>query len=503
MRAVIRSALIYLPMLIGVATAPLVAQQTKPTNVTATLTGPTTVLLKWTAAATATRYWVRQAEATGAFSNIPSPAITGTEYTVTGLTPGKTVRYEVMARLSSGVNTYSGQVSVTPPAEPSNMASTPPGPSSSGQSTTPQAGQAVMTLAPLSPTLVAQQTVPKNRAPLKQASPDARFGPVAAEVPSQPTSPSASNSPPAATSGRYRVVANGFSVVQQAHSHHDDVYGGFIMLHFNRQTGELLDRDARHTKVLGDINGRVFGETDGGSFNRFRAGTANPSGGLKNGDSYPDASHARFRGQDGAPPNRETFPFEIWTGDLANASDAVVILPTLWSRDGKIEPYDTWQNAELTAGSQIWYDQAVQQALHQTTLGVVAPPGAVTPNGNQQFAQLAQLVGAAILGGMGQPWALAFAFDPSAHDFPIGLDPRSKSLPRRAIVLTREMIEQALSSPPAPLSPTMLVPNYPAWILGYLTVPVGVIPVLLFDYVPPPGEPLRTAYVMYLQVERM
>ncbi len=315
-----------------------------------------------------------------------------------------------------------------------------------------------------------------------------RATPAAAPAP-QPAPPT----PAPATSGRYRVVANGFSVVQQAHSHHDDVYGGFIMLHFNRQNGEVMDQDARHTKVLGDINGRVFGETDGGDFNRLRAGTANASGGLKNGDSYPDAGHARFRGQDGTPPNRVTFPFEIWSGDLTNASDAVVILPSLWSRDGKLTGFDQWQSSELAAGSQIWYDQAVQQALHQTTLGVVAPPGAVTPNGDPNFSKLATIVGAAVLGGMGNPsaWALALPlFDPSAHDFPIGFDPSAKALPRRAIVLTREMIEQALNSPPAPLSPTMLVPNYPAWILGYLQVPVGVIPVLLFDHVPPPGEPL-------------
>ena len=454
--------------------------------VQATPTGPTTVSLTWVAMPGANRYWVRRAIGSAALANLSSPKITDPRYTDATAPAGTALRYQIMGQLANGTYGYSQVASVTTPA----AGATPnPGVPTPVATTTPPVNEVV---------LPGQPVTTVSRAP--------RDAHQFVAVP-QATAPAPANVAPTpaavVTSGRYRVVANGFSVVQQAHSQHDDVYGGFVMLHFNRQTGELLDRDARHTKVLGDINGRVFGETDGGDFNRLRAGTANASGGLKNGDSYPDAGHARFRGQDGAPPNRVTFPFEIWTGDLTNASDAVVILPSLWSRDGKLSGFDQWQSSELSAASQVWYDQAVQQALHQTTLGVVAPPGAVTPNGNQQFARLAELVGLALVGGMGQPWALAFAFDPSAHDVPIGFDPYAKALPRRAIVLTREMIEQALNSPPPPLSPTMLVPNYPAWILGYLTVPVGVIPVLLFDHVPPPGEPLRTAYVMYLQVERI
>jgi hypothetical protein len=450
--------------------------QAAPSNLKAVASSPTTVELTWVAAAGANGYVVQRGVATNPLERLTPTKLTETRYTDAAAPAGSALRYRVRATFGNGQSSLSPIVGVTTPA-----ASSP----------------------------VAIKTRPSNTAVLPgQPITNASRVPHQFVAVAPPAASDAAPAPaptPAVTTGRYRVVANGFSVVQQAHSHHDDVYGGFVMLHFNRQTGDLLDQDARHTKVLGDINGRVFGETDGGDFNRLRAGTANASGGLKNGDSYPDAGHARFRGQDGVAPNRTTFPFEIWTGDLTNASDAVVILPSLWSRDGKLSGFDQWQSSELTASSQIWYDQAVQQALHQTSLGVVAPPGAITPNGNPFFSQAAKVVGGEILGGMGQPWALvlAFAQDPSAHDFPIGFDPSAKALPRRAIVLTREMIEQALNSPPPPLSPTMLVPNYPAWILGYLTVPVGVIPVLLFDYVPPPGEPLRTAYVMYLQVERI
>jgi|tagenome__1003787_1003787.scaffolds.fasta_scaffold20958360_2 hypothetical protein len=475
MRVDLQSTLSGAIILVSMWAASLEAQQPPPGNVQATASGPTRVKLTWTAPAAANGYIVQRGIGQNALERLTPDKITTTAYTDAAAPASSALRYRVKAFFPGGATSLSAIVSVTTPSAASNTASgTQPNqqlaaaPSADRSAIVREPHQAGFTAVPASPVL---------------ATPGA--------------------APAAASSGRYRVVANGFSVVQQAHSNHDDVYGGFVMLHFNRQNGELLDRDARHTNVLGDINGRVFGETDGGSFPRLHAGTASASGGLRNGDSYPDAGHARFRGADGIPPNRQTFPFEIWTGDLTNASDAIVILPTLWSRDGKTQPYDDWQTKELSAGSQIWYDQAVQEALRQTSLGVVAPPGAITPNGNQRFSEMAKLVGLAIVGGMGQPWVLGFAFDPSAHDFPIGFDPGAKALPRRAIVLTREMIEQALNSPKLPLNTTMVVPNYPAWILPYLDAPVGVIPVLLFDRVPPPGEPLRTSYVMYLQVERI
>jgi hypothetical protein len=464
--------------LLALSGSSLEAQQPAVTNFQAKATGPTSVDLSWTGAAGANGYVVQRALGTGPLERLTPNKLSDTRYTDAAAPAGSALRYRIRATFGNGQSSLSPIVAVTTPAASAPVATTAPPPNSvvvPGQPVTR------MTRDPG----VARQFVTVPPAP-------------SAPAPAPPPAPT-----PAVTSGRYRVVANGFSVVQQAHSHHDDVYGGFVMLHFNRQNGELLDQDARHTKVLGDINGRVAGETVGGDFNRLRAGTANSSGGLKNGDSYPDPGHARLRDPNGAPPNRVTFPFEIWSGNLTNASDAVVILPSLWSRDGKLTKYDRWQSTELTSASQIWYDQAVQQALQQTSLGVVAPPDAITPNGDQKFLQIAQLLGAAALGGLGNPWALAFAFDPTSSDFPIGYNGRTGALPRRAIVLTREMIEQALASPKVPLNPTMVVPNYPAWILPYLDVPVGVIPVLLFDYVPPPGEPLRTAYVMYLQVERL
>jgi hypothetical protein len=453
--------------------------QARPGKPTVTATQPTVIELKWTPAANAVRYWVQRSSTMAPVVTLVTPKITATQYIDAGAPAGTTLRYRIAAGFVNPPHTYSEEVTITTPSASSVTASV-------SSSTARLAAPTTATVfRGTGPSAVQTPGMPLSAAAVPEAS-----GP----------QPSAA---PAQTTGRYRVVANGFSVVQQAHSHHDDVYGGFIMLHFNRQTGQLLESNTLHTKVLGDINGRVFGETDGGDFNRLRAGTANPTGGLKSGDSYPDAGHARFRGQDGGVPNSVTFPFAIWGGTLVNDSDALVILPTLWSRDGKLSGFEQWQSSELSSASQIWWDPAVQKALRQTTLGVVAPPGSATPSGDPNFSNLTKVFGAAFMAGLGQPWALALLFDPSAHDRPIGLDPNVRGLPRRAIVLTREMIEQALNSPRVVLNQTMVVPNYPLWLLSYLDAPVGVIPVLLFDYVPPPGEPLKTAYVMYLQVERL
>ena len=317
--------------------------------------------------------------------------------------------------------------------------------------------------------------------------------------PGQPTTtapvPLQLNAPTAVTSGKYRVVANGFSVIKETYDDllsrdgkYDEVYGGFIMLHFNRNSGDLLDRDLRRTKVLGDIAGFP---------DRIRAGSGNGpngSGGLRGGDSYPDAAHARFRGPSGAQPNTQTFPFLLWEGTLTDGADAVVLMPTLWERNTDGSSFNSWQQSETTNASQIWWDGAVQLALKQTSLGVIAPPGATTPNTSPTFNDAGIATG--FLAPAGQPWIAALLV--GSHDRPIGIDSRpGHGLPRRAIVLTREIVENALSGskvvPAAdPLSP---------WLQAYLEVPVGVVPVLLMDAAPP-GQP-SASYVLYLQVERI
>ncbi len=407
---------------------------------------------------------------------------------------------------SGGGAPAAGQASTTtaPAAGGKAAASTTAGggaPAASGASATTALVPTATAAVPSSPTTGVVQLTPLR---LAEATPVLTAGPTKlavapsapAATPSTPAAPASPAPAPTPASGRYRVVANGFSVVHESFDDmlsrdgkYDEVYGGFAMFHFDRKTGDLLDRDLRRTKVLGDINNFP---------DRLRAGTASGSGGLRAGDSYPDAGHARYRGQDGAEPNSQTFPFKVWEGTLTNEADAAVILPTMWEQDNDGSPYDLWFQAEVASASQIWFDPSVQQAAKQTALGVIAPPGSITPNMTPTFGTGA-VVASSFFAALGQPWVGAlFA---GSRDRPIGMVSSGvlPALPRRAIVLTREIIEQALSGSRVLPNPASLAPAE-MWLLAYLDVPVGVIPVLLRDG---PGQNLQATYVLYLQVERL
>jgi hypothetical protein len=458
---------------------PLQAQQPHPGSVTASATGPHTVVLKWTAAAGATRYWVQRAAGTANFANLGTPKIKGTTHTDAGAPAGAALRYRVMAGFATGPNSYSTSVSVTTPAE--GVASSPSASPPPGQPTTavaaPPSATGIRLLPVATPVRLAEAPLAADPAPAAQ--------PAAAPAPPAPTP----------VTGRYRVVANGFTVIHESFDDmlsrdgkYDEVYGGFTVLHFDRKTGEVLDRDLRRTKVLGDINNFP---------DRLRAGSASAMGGLRAGDSYPDAGHARFRGYGGTEPNSQTFPFKVWEGTLTDGADAAIIMPTMWEQDSDGSPYDAWHQSEVSSASQIWFDAAVQQALKQTSLGVIAPPGSITPNMTPTFGKDA-LAATGFFAALGQPWVAAlFA---GSRDRPIGMTSGTvPALPRRAIVLTREIIEHSLNGSRILPDPASLGADN-MWMLAYFDVPIGVIPVLLRDG---PGHNLQANYVMYLQVERM
>jgi hypothetical protein len=96
---------------------------------------------------------------------------------------------------------------------------------------------------------------------------------------------------------------------------------------------------------------------------------------------------------------------------------------------------------------------------------------------------------------------IGILFSPD-HDQPIGMGSNAGAgLPRRAVVLTREIIEHALNAPPTPPDLSGLPPDAP-WLSAYfIGLPAGVIPVLLMDRNGVSSQ--VPAYVMYLQVERM
>jgi hypothetical protein len=470
--------------LIGVMSRPATAQQPNPAQLTAVVKTPTRVRLDWAPSAGAKGYWIQRATGTGngGFSSINPATITATWYADAGALAATTLRYRVKAVYQTGSPTFSHVVTVITPALPSGATGVPSNPVSGSP--------APMELLP---------------APVTQ---------MAAAPAASPVAPTAPAAPPASrASGLYRVVATGFSVIHETNDDvlsrdgkYDEVYGGFLDLHFNRETGALMEHTLRQTKVLGDIAG--FGD-------RLRAGSGNGpngSGGLRSGDSYPEDGHVRFRGP--VAPSDVTFPFLVWQGTLTNDADAVVILPTMWERDNDASSFNGWQQFETNSATQIWWDPAVQRALQQTGVGVIAPMGAATPwMGETVSGDVATQGNMAIATGLAVAWTIAAAqpwvaaLFVGSNDRAIGIGTRNgPGFPRRAIVLTREVVEHALQSPKVFANAGMLGPDYPSWLWPYLDVPVGVIPVLLIDQMPgPPGNQNLpgAAYVLYLQLERL
>jgi hypothetical protein len=452
------------------------AQQPNPAQLAAVVKTPTRVRLDWAASPTAKGYWVQRAAATGGFSTINTAKLTTTWYADADALAGVTLRYRVKAVYQTGSPTFSPIATVATPALATETAAVPSTP----------------TLAPFPVVTETLTWIPPKTAPLS---------------PTPQPQPDPAPAPTAVVSGKYRIVANGFSVIHETYDDmlsrdgkFDEVYGGFLAFHYDRRTGTLLDRQARRTKTLGDIAN--FSD-------RIRAGSGNGpngSGGLRSGDSYPDAAHARSRGPGGTEPNDVTFPFKIWEGTLTDAADAAVILPTMWERDQDEGYFWTWQQDEINKVTQIWWDPAIQAAVKQTGLGVLAPPGSTSPDMDPDF--FARM---AIFAASAQPWMIGILFAPD-HDQPIGMGSDAGSgLPRRAVVLTREIIEHALNTPPTPPDLSGLPPQMP-WLPGYFTgLPAGVIPVLLMDRNGgPPLQAISTevssmppTYVLYLQVERM
>lgn len=249
-------------------------------------------------------------------------------------------------------------------------------------------------------------------------------------APSTPTAPAAV---PVVTSGRYRIVANGFRVLHETKDDilsrdgkGDEVYGAFAMFHYNRHTGALLDRDLRRTSIIGDV-WNFPGRIKGGSWSA--------TGGFRAGDAFPSSGDPFVRH---APPTRDTFPFLIWDGPLTNDRDAVIILPTIWEYDGGSAAYDQWFAREVANERTIWTDIGTQEMIGGHQLGVVLPAGQIgAPGGASATAATGFQATLLQIGAM---------FGVTPFDRPVGMNNIGGFgvLPRRAVVITREIIEAAL-----------------------------------------------------------
>ncbi len=337
--------------------------------------------------------------------------------------------------------------------------------------------------------------------------------------------------PPAAATNHYRVIATGFRVLHQTKDdmfsrdgHGDEVYGGFLTFHYDRGTSKLLDQDLRRTSVIGEqgYDGlqslSKFGKDVVGTVNfalgvdtaqhgvRLKGGTASQGGGFAQNDVFPAVADPSKTY--GVAPSGNTFPFLVWEGSLTAQQDAIVILPTLWEFDGYPDGFNKWTQSELSNAIQIWSDQGVQGAVAGTQLALITPPGTLETSfgphigGSTTFS----LGFAALLG----PVALLTS---GSYDRPIGVSMNGDGgsagvfvgpvLPRRAIVITREIVEATLTklasyNPATAGTTSFAVFGAPRAVLP--TPPPGTIAVQLFES---PADQLQGQYLLYLKVERL
>ncbi len=319
---------------------------------------------------------------------------------------------------------------------------------------------------------------------------------------------------PISTSGRYRIVGNGFRVLHETKDdilsrdgQGDEVYGAFTMFHYDRHTGTLLDRDLRRTSVIGDVTNHA---------GRIKGGSWSSAGGFRAGDAYPSGGDPSVQR---AEPSRDGFPFLIWDGTLTNGQDAVIILPTIWEWDGGNTAYDQWFQRELADAHTIWTDVGVQEMLGGNQLGVVLPAGVPGAPGG--------VAAAAATGFQTMLLQVGAMFGITPFDRPLGM--RNVGgfavLPRRAVVITREIIETSLQRLAGAPASTADAATRAAAALNDLQrmvtdlgasggssttagtaravnagMPYGTIEIPLIDG---QGPDLQGQYVMYIQVERI
>lgn len=228
----------------------------------------------------------------------------------------------------------------------------------------------------------------------------------------------------------------------------DEIQAAAYIRRFNRGTQQLMEYGNRVTRIYGDISGGP---------GRLQAGNVTSTGGIQAGNWIP----ASFSIARASAAQESAFPWRVWEGPLTDGGDVVLVSPSLWEHDGDPANYNRYVDNQRVMDQTILTDPNVQaritgQALAPVEAGIVAYP----------------LVGS---------------------DRPIG--GWNMTLPNTTIVLTREIIEKALSSwwPPT------------QWVATGTTVAVPKPGIMIVTFTDRPGDfnPTPATYSMVIQVERL
>lgn len=215
----------------------------------------------------------------------------------------------------------------------------------------------------------------------------------------------------------------------------DEVYAAAYVRRYDRRTGDFLEQSVPQTAVYGDT--RNFPD-------REQAGSLSPTGGIGDFDSIPpNASADRCCVPD---PARKRFPLLLWQGSLTDGGDVLIISPSVWESDGDPSWFYVWGEAQHRLGESLLSRQEVQDQISRKVFGPITLGATGANSGNLSQAAAGVIVGSLGLPMFGLP---VQAFTGGFKDRPIGLVPNgvdATALPNTTIVLTREIIETALSS---------------------------------------------------------
>ena len=172
-----------------------------------------------------------------------------------------------------------------------------------------------------------------------------------------------------------------------------------------------------------------------------------PFGGIQDGDVIPAGGTSTERLM---APQISIFPWLLFDGTLTDGVDALVISPSIWEEDGDNTPFLNWVQSQTGLNVSLGVDPLVVDQITQRRFvaiqnGSASPVGGFTINPS---AVIGIAVANGALGLLGLP-PLAFLLAGST-DRPIGMVSTgigTSALPNTTVVLTREIIEAALSQP--------------------------------------------------------
>ena len=237
-------------------------------------------------------------------------------------------------------------------------------------------------------------------------------------------------------SANYRITLNGFQVVSPASEvvtldgAGNEVFAVSYVRVYDRNTGAVLKE--------GSIESAVHGDTEGFG-GRVPAGSMKSTGGLKLGDKFPGAT-PWVRGNS---VSTTTFPLLLWEGPLTDATDAVVVTPTIWEWQGDAnttnrKKVDTFINGEPKRSTTLWPTVSAALSESQSWSGPTLVQMGLLPEAQ---------------GGTAQKSLLVDLFDKDENiTHAIGADVQPDKQTKQyyvknmGLVFTRELIEKALNS---------------------------------------------------------